>query len=71
MHLVYLLHIPTLDILFRQIATFIKVRVAFVFGLQILYSIDTTKIYQFKGLESKNKGQTNFYERCDLTKKYI
>ena len=69
MHLVYLLHIPTLDILFRQIATFIKVCVAFVFGLQILYSIDSTKIHQSKGLKPKNKGHTNFYECCDLMKK--
>ena len=30
-----------------------------------------SKIYQLKGLEPKNKGHTNFYECCDLTKKYI
>ena len=24
-----------------------------------------------KGSEAKNKGHTNFYECCDLTKKYI
>ena len=40
---------------------FIKVRVA----------IDFTKIYQLKGLEPNNKGYTNSYELCDLTKKYI
>ena len=28
-----------------------------------------TKIYQLKGLKPKNKGHTNFYECCDLTKK--
>ena len=38
---------------FCQITTFIKVRVAF----------------QSNGLKSKNKGHTNFYECCDLTKK--
>ena len=30
-----------------------------------------TKIFQFKGLNPKNKGHTNFYECCDLTKKSI
>ena len=30
-----------------------------------------SKIYRLKGLEPKNKGRTNFYECCDLTKKYI
>ena len=34
------------------------------FNLKILI-----KSYQFKGLKSKNKDQTNFYECCDLTKK--
>ena len=59
------------DILFRQITTFIKVLVAFVFGLQTLLLIDFTKIYWIKDLETKNKGHTNFYECYDLTKKYI
>ena len=45
--------IGMLDILFRQITTFIEV----------------TKIYQLKGLKPKNKDHTNFYECCDLTKK--
>ena len=45
--------IGMLDILFRQITTFIKV----------------TKIYQLKGLKPKNKDQTNLYECCDLTEK--
>ena len=30
---------------------------------------DFTKVYQLKGLKPKNKGHTNFYECCDLTKK--
>ena len=63
--------LPTLDILFRQITMIIEVRVAFVFGLQTLWLIDFSKIYQLKGLEPKNKSHTNFYEHCDLTKKYI
>ena len=33
------------------------------------YLIDFGRIYQLKGLEPKNKGQTNFYECCDLTEK--
>ena len=31
--------------------------------------IDFTKIFQLKSLKPKNKGPTNFYECCDLTKK--
>ena len=53
----------------RHITTFTKVRVAHVFGLQTLYFIDFTKIFQLKALKPKNKGHTNFYECCDLTKK--
>ena len=64
-------YIPSLDILFRQITTFIKFHVAFAFWRQTLWLIDFTKIYQLKGREPKNKGHTNFYECCDLTKKYI
>ena len=48
------------DIFFRQIATFIKVCVAFDFGLQTLWLIDFSKIYRLKGLEPKNKSYTNF-----------
>ena len=48
---------------------FIKVRMAFVFGLQSLKSIDFTKIFQLQGLKPKKKGHINFYECCDLTKK--
>ena len=33
--------------------------------------MDFSKVYQLKGLELKNKGHMNFYECCDLTKKYI
>ena len=54
---------------FCQITAFINVRVAFVFGLQILWLKDFRKIYQLKGLKPKNKGHTNFYECCDLTEK--
>ena len=42
---------------------------ALAFGLQTLHSIDVTKIFRLKGLKTKNKGHTNFYECCDLTKK--
>ena len=63
--------VSPIDILFRQITTFINVCVAFVFGLLTLSLVDFTKIFQFKGFKPKNKGQTNFYECCDLTKKSI
>ena len=56
---------------FRQITTFIKLCVVFVFGLQILWTIDFTKIFQLKVLKPKIKGHMNFYECCDLTKKYF
>ena len=58
------------DILFRQVATFINVQVSFLFGLQTLQLIDFSKIFQLKGLKPQNKGHTNFYECCDFTKKY-
>ena len=58
-----------LDILFQQITTFIKVCVAYVFGLHTLWRIHFNKIFQLKGLKPKNKGHTNFYECCDLTNK--
>ena len=61
----------TLDLLFRQITTFIKVRVTFVFGLQTLSLKDFSKIYQLKGLKPKKQGQMNFEENLDLMKKYI
>ena len=31
--------------------------------------IDFSNLFQLKGLKPKNKGYTNFYECCDLTKK--
>ena len=67
--IVLLLH--TLDILYYQITTVLKVHVAFVFGLQTLYLKDFSKIFQLKGLKPKNKGHTSFYECCDLTEKSI
>ena len=33
--------------------------------------MDFTKIFQLKGLKSKNKDGKNFYECCDLTKKVL
>ena len=60
-----------LDILFRQITLFIKVRVAFIFGLQTIWLIDFTKFYELKGKKSQNNGHTNFYEHCNLMKKYF
>ena len=42
---------------------------AFVFGLQTLWLIDFTRIFQLKHLKPKNKDPTNFYECCNLTKK--
>ena len=54
---------------FRQITTFIKVRMAFVFGFQTLWLKDFSNIYWLKGLKPKNNSHTNFYECCDLMKK--
>ena len=62
-------YVGKLDILFHQIITFIKVCVAFVFGLQTLHLIDFSKIFLLKDLKPKNKGHTNFCECCELTKK--
>ena len=45
-----------LNTFFRQIKSFLRFRLAFVFGLQTYYLIDFSKIYQLKGLEPKNKG---------------
>ena len=47
---------PVLDTFFRQIKSFLRFRLAFVFGLQTYYLIDFSKIYRLKGLEPKNKG---------------
>ena len=46
----------TLDTFFRQIKSFLRFCLAFVFGLQTYYLIDFSKSYQLKGLEPKNKG---------------
>ena len=48
--------LPSLDTFFRQIKSFLRFRLAFVFGLQTYYLIDFSKIYPLKGLEPKNKG---------------
>ena len=45
-----------LDTFFRQIKSFLRFCLAFVFGLQTYYLIDFSKIYRLKGLEPKNKG---------------
>ena len=44
---------------------------AFIFGLQTisLKAFGFGKILRLKDLKPKNKGHTNFYECCDLTKK--
>ena len=65
----YFLYVWIRYTFFRQITTFIKVLMAFVFGLQTLSSKDFSNIYRLKGLKPKNKGHTDFYECCDLTKK--
>ena len=33
------------------------------------HNVYFVKIYDLNGLQPKNKGHTNFYEHCDLTKK--
>ena len=56
-HLKYVFHIPEYtDAFFRQIKSFLRFRLAFVFGLQTYYLIGFSKIYQSKGLKPKNKG---------------
>ena len=45
-----------LDTFFPQIKSFLRLRLALVFGLQTYYLIDFSKIYQLKCLEPKNKG---------------
>ena len=56
LHVCMCLHVCILDTFFRQIKSFLRFRLAFVFGLQTYYLIDFSKIYQLKGLEPKNKG---------------
>ena len=57
---------------FRQITIFVKVHVAFVFGLQTLWLIDFSKIYWLKCAQPKNKdNRYKFLWGCfELTKKY-
>ena len=55
----------TLDILFSSNQKIHKSFCGLFFGSGTL--ID--RLYQLKGLKPKNKGDTNFYECCDLTKK--
>ena len=64
MHKIY-----KVEIIFRQITTFIKVHVGFFFWPNILQLIDFSKIYQLKGLKLHKKGHMNFYEHCVLTEK--
>ena len=68
--LIYRIRYLHLDILFHQITTFIKVCVAFVFGLQILWLIDFTRIYQLKGLESKKQKQHELLWMLWIAKKH-
>ena len=52
--MIFIIH--TLDTFFRQIKSFLRFRLAFVFGLQTYYLIDFSKNYRLKSLEPKNKG---------------
>ena len=63
------MHTCTIRYIFRQITTFIKVCVAFAFGLQTLLLKDFIKLFQLKCLKPKNKGHAKFYGCCDLRKK--
>ena len=63
------LYLGRLDILFSSNHNIKKSPCGLCFGLQTLSLIDFTKIFLLKGLKPKNKGHTNFYECCDLTKK--
>ena len=49
-------NICLVNVFFRQIKSFIRFRLAFVFGPQTIKSIDLTKIDQIKGLKPKTKG---------------
>ena len=60
----HLEQVSGLDVFFRQIKSFIRFRLAFVFGLQTYFLIDFSKIYRLK---AKRK----YYEQFDLTKKYV
>ena len=45
-----------LNVFFRQIKSFVRFHLAFVFGLQTILLINLTKIDQIKGLKPKTKG---------------
>ena len=53
----YLYVVCLLNTFFRQIKSFLRFRLAFVFGLQTYYLIDFSKIYRLKGLEPKLKAK--------------
>ena len=48
--------VRVVDTFFRQIKSFLRFCLAFVFGLQTYYLIDFSKNYRLKSLEPKNKG---------------
>ena len=58
-----------LDILFSSNHNIHKSSCGLCFWASDPLLIDFTKIFQLKCQKSKNNGQTNFYECCDLTKK--
>ena len=49
------MYVPMLDVFFCQIKLFLRLRLAFVFGLQTLYLIDFSKIHRLKGLKSEKQ----------------
>ena len=63
------LQFSTLDILFPSIQNIYKSLCGLYFWTSDPLIDGVTKIFQLKGLKPKNKGHTNFYECCDLTKK--
>ena len=64
-----LVHTP--DILFSSIHNIHKSLCGLCFWASdpSIDRLDFTKIFQLKGMKPKNRGHTNFYECCDLTKK--
>ena len=59
----------SLDILFSSNHNIHKSSYGLCFWASDNLMIDFTKIFQLKGLKLKDKGHTNFYECCNLTKK--
>ena len=57
-----------LDIFFHE--SFIRYCLVFVFMLQMLLSINFTKIYQIIGLKLKKKNKRKSYEQFDLTHEF-